>query len=286
MSDRDELVARLVAATKERERALLEDEIWDKTPPNERGKYGKAYILMRTLHPAGIKAKMRLAMVRRGAEVDALWDRVDGPDGITMTTAHRIFKKADKRSKEKGIPLRDAIAYLLINPAKITKKHANGHGQANEAGELFARRIKEAARDYILGGEFGGLGAPEAAKMAREFVAEIAQVVADARGRHRRAKAKYEGLEEAAHPVVGRPRVIRACELLGLAVPKPRAPVDERVLKRRHREHVRLYHPDHNPGQEGTMRRMLEDANDARTLLEEYNEQLARHKGKEGEAHG
>lgn len=273
------LIARVRAAASQRERAVLERELYEALPPemrvNRRGGLAGALRVL-DIGDSYTHIKSRLQLLRAGVEAQPLWDAID--KGVISVTAARdmleeackfttmprgaaVVRILDERLNAKTTPR--VTPYGVVQARCPTRKHRgiNGATPAAFRAGVYALAAELVAAQHLDDGA--------AARLLDMLQANLSMLISDFNTAIRRVKDK-PALELTV--AVTRGRVIAACQTLAMDPPKPGMPVDTGLARRQRGKLGRLYHPDVNGG--GDHRADYEAVMKAFEDLVSYNDSL------------
>lgn len=302
MSTLDDLEAKYMEATTEKEKAILEAQIWALVPQEVRA--GLASVGgddSKVVERKGLigyfnakfsigqgQLRYRQYLQRHGNAADPLWERIES--GLTLSSAMNIMQKAAKDVGD-GAVLEEAVRKRLEeydstgyetktaggktvrrrSPSRLPEAEGGWAPPDEEAPE--GRAFWAFLRKQIAG--FIGSKLPDGDMRVREtllrnFEVDLNVLIADfQRDLHRAPKGSLFNAEKAP----SRKAVIRACTTLGVIQPRPGQPVDIVKARSQYRAHCRAYHPDIPGGTEET-RDLFQAAQSAWKTIQAYNESL------------
>jgi hypothetical protein len=295
------LIEQYKATTTEKEKAAIEDRLWDGLSREERNKTRKRNWMTERVGPAGRDAEFRSRVYHLGPAVDALWNLVDS-GAITLRVAVELARNAKKLSKSKQLPLQFTVLTVLSKSRKVPA-HVR-----HEMAETVKVNTAVPTGEPQAGAPFAPFappplenGAPKSSTIThtktllRQLRATISQYVAlkvedptdtgvlsalqileaeiesafnaftEKLSRIRSAKREDAQFMDQ----ISRRDLIRACQLLGVDSPKPGGPVDMKRAKKTFKVLVHQYHPDTQGGSHA-MQEQYEDVLAAYQLLKNY----------------
>lgn len=288
---REELVAlykETVGARTEKEKADLEQQIWNVRDEGEKQQRG---LFLRGLLGGSITdINARGQLYNAGALAEPLWDRVQKDLTLSMAvdllrtakavgSVTKALEEYDKRPIVRNLGKGKAVRVnppSRLPPAATLARDSNVKGAENpETARVFWTELRKLIGHYFLPRL---MDAPtvEVERLQSEFETDLRILFDMFQGKIRRlqTQARGGGLSD-----IQRRHILEACRVLALSkVPAPGVPVDLKEARQRQRKLAALYHPDKHGG-DTSMQALYDDVNRAYSVLETYNELLAEKHG-------
>ena len=278
--------------TSEKDRAYLEQAIWQTLPLADRKKTNRRNWLCEVTKDSARAIENRLFLFGE-PEAAELWERIER-DHMPLTTARERLSEAKALSESSSLPLKDTIAARLKEydtwPAHRTvrgqpfrKKPPSRFGDISEVEDpRRVVRLSETDRGFwsklrhqlskFAASRFKGADPIIAERLYREFERDLKVLFDEFQSRLSRYR-QLEKRDRRLNVTVKYPHVVAACLALCMDPPSRNQPADLGVARSKKKKLARLYHPDVTGGDEGT-RAKYEETLSAYSVLEDYNDQL------------
>jgi len=278
--------------TTDRQRAEIEGRMWDVArvlAPEDAHKMGGAKWLAATLGVGINDTEARMMLRRAQPASDIIWERVDGPERMTLNSAAGIVSRARIAAKQQSISVQQAVEQeLRIYDSWIMRRLPNGRSYRCRPPETRAVRASKeptsapppsdawtavrAAILRVLDCELGTEMDPRVRDRLRgQCEAEVQSLVKLLNARIRSVKKNADLDEPIIKPSTKRRELRDACTLLGIDPPRHAGGAVDfasySLAKKNYRKLAREYHPDHNPSPDA--RGHFEKAVEAMRLVEE-----------------
>jgi hypothetical protein len=259
----DELRAEWAAATTERQRATVEDLMWKQAPVGQRKgdpyKWIRAYLSDRASSHA---ISCRRRCFTASSLADPLWDRIDGDEKMSYSTASRLLSEARKIGIVGKTPA-EALAETLreydkfdevavVNGKKARRRSNDKQKSARNRRhwDLLRRAIH-----FVVAHELNGVADPETrATLRSQIEVEISGLIGLLIRRVHKvgedSKTARNGVKSAVN--AERRSLKAACDILSIDRPKSGI-VDHATLvkaKKNFRALAKEHHPDHGGSRE------------------------------------
>lgn len=279
-------------ATSEKERALLEQALWQTLSADVRKRMNRRAWLASLTGETEFAVENRLFIFGE-LEATDLWDRIE-KDKMPLTTARERLREAKALVDTQGLSLKDAIAARLKEydtwPTHTTKK---GQPFRKKPSSRFADlsevvdpskvvRLSETDRGFwsrmrhqlaqFAASRFKGADPIIAERLYREFERDLKVLFDEFQSRLSRLRQR-EKRDRMATATVKYSQVRDACVALCMDPPSRGKPADLDLARSKKKKLARVYHPDVTGGDEGT-RAKYEETLAAYSVLEDYNDQL------------
>lgn len=293
-SDSDELLAQWNATTSEKQRALLEQALWQTIPAEARVGMSRRTWLTDVTKDSARAVESRLTIFGE-PEAAELWERVER-DQMPLTTATERLKEANIVVAATGVPLAVALTARLKEydtwplhhtkrgqpfrkkpPSRfedLSKVHVTPTAKSSRASDSdrsFWARLRPQLSDFAAS-RLKGADPIVAERLYREFERDLKVLFDEFQSRVFRFRSQAK-TDQMLNVTVKFPQVQRACLALCMDHPTRGHPADLDRARIQKKKLARLYHPDTTGGDEGT-RAKYEEAINAYSVLEDYNNQL------------
>jgi hypothetical protein len=292
----ENFIARWRAAGSDKERALLEQELWQTLPPEARvGKDRRSWLASATGDSARA-VESRLAVFGE-PEAAELWERIER-DQMPLTTARERLKEAHILAATTGVSLAAAVT-VRLQDYDTWPLHRTKRGQPfRKRPPTRFRSLSAPSKPQVLdetasGGSDRGFWSrlrPQLAEFAasrlkgadpiiaerlyREFERDLKVLFDEFQSRLFRLRSQAK-TEQMLGVTIKFAQVQAACLALCMDPPTRGQPANLDVARVKKKKLARVYHPDVTGGDEGT-RAKYEETLNAYSVLEDYNEQLNR----------
>lgn len=288
----DELLEKYRATKPERERAYLEQSLWQTLPAEERKQLNRRNWLCEVTKESARSIENRLFIFGE-PEAGELWERIER-DQMPLTTARERLKEAKALSESSNLSLKTAISARLQEydtwPAHHTvrgqpyrkKPPSRFEALSNSTEARKVVRLSETDRGFwsrlrpqlakFAASRFKGADPIIAERLYREFERDLKVLFDEFQSRLSRLRQR-EKRDRMLHVTVKYPQVVAACLALCMDPPSRNQPADLSLARSKKKKLARVYHPDVTGGDEGT-RAKYEETLSAYAVLEDYNDQL------------
>lgn len=286
------LLEKYRATTSEKDRAYLEQALWQTVPTEERRQLNRRNWLCDVTKDSARAIENRLFLFGEPEAVE-LWERIER-DRMPLTTARERLREAKALTETSKLTLKEAIAVRLKEydswPAHHTVRGQPFRKKPPTRFEALSGveephkvvRLSETDRGFwskirhqlasFAASRFKGADPIIAERLYREFERDLKVLFDEFQGRLSRLRQR-EKRDRMLNVTVKYPQVVAACLALCMDPPSRNQPVDLDVARSKKKKLARVYHPDVTGGDEGT-RAKYEETLSAYSVLEDYNDQL------------
>lgn len=279
----------------ERERALVEQELWSKhLSPELRGAFHRrAWVGRVTKQPVNA-VEHRSALLAAEPASLPLWERTRS-EQMPLTTAYSQLHAAKKLAQaHAGMSLEAAVTKQLeeydtwpihhTRSGKPFRKRPLSRLKGRTTTEYVPkvwdqksdRGFWSELRKHLAGfvqSRFEGSDPVVADKLYREFERDLKVLLEEYQSklyRHRRSEKR----QRRTIALMSFDAVKAACETLGIESPERGVQVDIEQARQKKKKLARVYHPDANGGGNAGTNARYQEAIEAFAVLEEYNQQI------------
>jgi hypothetical protein len=278
---REELVEAWRSATTERERARLESTIFRTVPREDRRKTRTngsiASVVGPILNHSEYLITLRLRLLRAG--VEAIWERIDGPEQMPMRTAVRLLNQARVRGHAQNLMFDEAFRQELdeYDNLEVCSRVQGRPFRKKPMGPRKTARATwgsvRAAVRALVERELRGVNERARERLEKQMDVEIDTLFEALTARVHRAKKAGDTQDVLPQAVrTDRNHLRAACQTLGIDPPKPGKEANGSAAKKNFRRLVHECHPD-VAGDAG--RPQYEAVVAAYRYIEQYNSGIA-----------
>lgn len=273
-----------------KERAEFEKQIWDTAAPSlDLGGMLRRTWLASQIFESQSDIENRSIIYNGGLAADELWRRLD--EGMPLTTATGLLRKAKKIANASRIALRDALKselddydklpmYRLAN-GKVTRRRAPAtlpnlkdimppkkRGRPSSGHpRVFWAHIRDQLAHFVAA-RLVGADPIVAQTLWKDFEKDLKIIFDELQSKLYRARRDDKKGKDLSKEV-SRRAVVNACHTLSMDPPSPGKAIDLTLAKKQKHKLARLYHPDRHNGDEST-RPQYDAVLEAFLILEQY----------------
>ena len=262
--------------TSKKKKAEIGKRLWDLLSPGERLKHKNQGYFMRSVFGGSVFGYQQHVYLLKAYGSKELWRRVDH-EGMPISTAVRLHREARAYSKDKGIPLIDALAKVLQVFDKLpSRKDGTRHKpvrkihrkkKASPDADTFWSQLRESIREHVAE-KLPDCDFIEMDPLWREFEIDLQTAIVSFQNRINYRQKQQEKIVEP----IKRRKLREACEILHMDPPTKARPLDLHKAKKQKRLLARTYHPDAHGGDD-SMREHYEAVLDAYRVIETWHHQ-------------
>ena len=270
------------AVLSQKEKARIEQDLWDLTTPEDRKTEYRRDYLKRILGLSISETEARSRLLNAGPDVQVLWDRVERKE-LSIRTASDILARARQHALQVGIRLSESL------PRYIEEYDSRANVRTTPNGAQVRYDFKHKIREDLtkesqfwvaLGNsivefvesKWPAIDPSDLTILTKEFKTDLKIITSHFQSKIQRAVERNSSTKKAAPVAVDRKSLIRACITLHMDPPKDGAPVDMVKVSKQKRVLARTYHPDTTGGDEVLNEKYLA-VMEAFDVLEAYSKQ-------------